>query len=1116
MDSSSAGKDAAKMSRDEVLAVVKDILATLEKSSIVPQGVPDKILRFWTRYKEEATEYDTEFLHKYREDMDTSMIFAGLFSAVTATVASMTIPDLSPNPADTTNALLQNIWMSVNHTSGAAPSTAPLPTWNGPPASVIWVQCLLYTSLACSLFAALGAVLGKQWLNRYNSVDEHGSLEERCRTRHRKFTAMEEWHFRRVLEALPVLLQLSLLLFGLALSAFMFTRQLAIAIVLTFANLIGAGFYFTVVTQSVRFDSSPFQTPLSDLLRRTPTYAARSRKAVFQYWQGSSARKHALEWGSKIGSSSARCARAVMETLSRTVRPLGTSILFAARLVRRMRSAITALVRGSRTATGDTTVVDRDAEQAVALAHRSPPAIADHTSPQSASHPDSFFRTVRETFRNGSTSLTRLLPTKGPGGTHIVPRVSATSGSDPARETALAVLWLLDATTDPVVRTDILLAVHLMEWPMDLRKKLCTGDRLDFLLQQVVACFRFKTADNSAWLPTTHERRASELCAAFLFLYWELRILDQQASREWCSGSGGLFAVEYQLTIVRAMCAYKNGKPHGDAAVVFYLVYLTFTVDQSFSRQSDSTLYVPKRCSSTTTNTEFLCTRTLLYLAYVSALEGLPAKQSDVLKGIAHHLSRETSHETVAVSLIATAVLCCKGHGARLYQNSDVFDRDHALTYASALLDAISAELEHFILPGLQPRWHENMDHIVSVLERGVGTLHVLRTAEVSFRLFDVCRNGFSVWRHRYDIASVIHIFPRLLELAVSIPSIAETFNLESKFIPNVMWRPPSPFDWHAAWLLDFLGHLHRHSTQSDQELTRRGTLSALLVLAKTRLTDLLKDDKLMAALTWVNASTTPAIPPERDDHATEQHEYTRVSLQAVAMALLHSLIKIVTDSSPRLIIASQKIRLMNNLVVHPETLQTQLFPSQQNPLHDCIVQRDALFLKIVWRLSYVDRDIWLNDMENDPFVRSWVHIAGRYSLANPELRSLESYLPFDHITPLLACNRVRRPTEKVWGDQVVRVAKVGMMATWRFWRSYWDVLEHPREHHSLIAHAADFISALDPRHAPDVDLGWYLEEIQSQIKATQERKPDLSPSLQPAMDAVVKKRMEIKQLASQ
>lgn len=58
-----------------MLAVVKDILTTLEKSSIVPQGVPDKIVRFWTRYREEAAEYDTEFLHKYREDMDTSMIF---------------------------------------------------------------------------------------------------------------------------------------------------------------------------------------------------------------------------------------------------------------------------------------------------------------------------------------------------------------------------------------------------------------------------------------------------------------------------------------------------------------------------------------------------------------------------------------------------------------------------------------------------------------------------------------------------------------------------------------------------------------------------------------------------------------------------------------------------------------------------------------------------------------------------------------------------------------------------------------------------------------------------------------------------------------------------------
>ncbi|TCD70758.1 hypothetical protein EIP91_001787 [Steccherinum ochraceum] len=67
-------EDARRPNRDEVLAVIKDILTTLEKSSIVPQGVTDKIRQFWTRYKTAAEEYDAEFLQRYREDMDTSMM----------------------------------------------------------------------------------------------------------------------------------------------------------------------------------------------------------------------------------------------------------------------------------------------------------------------------------------------------------------------------------------------------------------------------------------------------------------------------------------------------------------------------------------------------------------------------------------------------------------------------------------------------------------------------------------------------------------------------------------------------------------------------------------------------------------------------------------------------------------------------------------------------------------------------------------------------------------------------------------------------------------------------------------------------------------------------------
>ncbi|TCD68770.1 hypothetical protein EIP91_009783 [Steccherinum ochraceum] len=1067
MDDSSPGKDSAKLSRDEVLAVVKDILATLEKSSIVPQGVPDKILRFWTRYKEEATEYDTEFLHKYREDMDTSMIFAGLFSAVTATVASMTIPDLSPNPADTTNALLQNIWMSVNHTSGAAPSAAPLPTWNGPPASVVWVQCLLYTSLACSLFAALGAVLGKQWLNRYNSVDEHGSLEERCRTRHRKFTAMEEWHFRRVLEALPVLLQLSLLLFGLALSAFMFTRQLAVAIVLTFANLVGAGFYFTVVIQSVRFDDSPFQTSLSDLLRRTLIYGARSCMGVADHWQKSSARRYALAWGTKFRSSCARCGKAIMGAMMRMARPLAVSALFFANSVRCMGHAISPLVFGPRTAMNGAVPSDRDPEDA--LTHNLSSTNADEITQSSASHPDFSLGTIRGALKSGFTSLMRLLSNKSTRHSDAGLRVRAghERGADESRDTAIALLWLLDATTDVMVRADAMQVVPLVEWPMDLRMRLCTTDRLDFLLQQVVASFP-KGADGKAYLPGTHEQRTTGLCAAFLFLYWELRILDWKRWAKWGSSSGTYFAKDH-TDIMEALSRYMNMEH--ESATILYFTSLTLRVDLPLSSRSTSYQWL-SRWSSTTIGIQALCTRTLLYLAQSSIHPSqvirykLPPRYSVPLGAIARHCMLETSEETSAASLIATAVLCCPVEGPD--HPNGMMDYGRAAFEPFHIFVCMDGLLNWMVAAPMTPDTFVSLETIISgtsnivcVLENAVGALRVLHNTRVADKLLSVCQAIFSVWSHRDDFDSVVHLLLRLLKIVVSSSSTSVALEigkvaygpLEMSSFSNTeltelrskgwqaKWQPRGqsrgsqlPATWkadrnlhaewlpwgsHTEWLLEFLALLHHGpAQQQDDELMLRGTLNVLHILGRIHRTDLIDDDRLTVALSWATARSTTR-SSEGDGRIVESSEVTRVLLQVVTLALLDSLtVAALPEGSSRLITAAQQSQHVCSTVLYPDKPLVGTVMSKHSfqetmgisPTVTCIIfERDKRFLSLVYHFSSVDRVDWLNDMRNDAYVRSWTAI--EFVDRRRKLGGLASVMLFKLVYTLYPL-RGREPTQ--------------------------------------------------------------------------------------------------------
>ncbi|KAJ7439241.1 hypothetical protein FB451DRAFT_941253, partial [Mycena latifolia] len=117
---------------------------------------------FWNAYKTVADEYDKEFKDKYGTDLDTSLIFAGLFSAVSSAFIIQIQPELQPDPNDTTQALLRLLIHTVNASIFTEPEIQ-IAQWTGPPSVIVAVQILLYASLFSTLLAALLAVLGKQW-----------------------------------------------------------------------------------------------------------------------------------------------------------------------------------------------------------------------------------------------------------------------------------------------------------------------------------------------------------------------------------------------------------------------------------------------------------------------------------------------------------------------------------------------------------------------------------------------------------------------------------------------------------------------------------------------------------------------------------------------------------------------------------------------------------------------------------------------------------------------------------------------------------------------------------------------------------------------------------------
>jgi hypothetical protein len=238
--------------------------------------------RFYKNYGDVAKEYDDDYLKKYREDLETTLLFvgsvspydehvliryqAGLFSAVTSAFIIQVGSSLQSDPGDETAALLRVLIYKIDNTTFGN-EVPPLPQWNGPPPAMVHVQAILFASLATSLLAALLAMLGKQWLNRYDSSDLRGSAMERSHNRQRKLDGLVAWYFDYVMESLPLMLQVALLLLGCALSRYLWEVSTIVASVVVGVTSIGDLFYLFIVIAGSIYDNCPYQTPVSLSIR---------------------------------------------------------------------------------------------------------------------------------------------------------------------------------------------------------------------------------------------------------------------------------------------------------------------------------------------------------------------------------------------------------------------------------------------------------------------------------------------------------------------------------------------------------------------------------------------------------------------------------------------------------------------------------------------------------------------------------------------------------------------------------------------------------------------------------------------------------------------------------
>ncbi|CAE6437805.1 unnamed protein product [Rhizoctonia solani] len=225
--------------------------------------------RFWKSYQDEAIVQDNEFVKDRGDNLDTMLVFAGLYSAILTAFLIDSTALLQQSPADITNALLLNIAQSQwRIETGNVDSSVPsiqLPSFERPAVARV-LNCLWYVALMLSLAAAMLAMLAKEWLAAYTAYETRDPCMFALK-RQQRFNAFRSWGAITFIDWIPILLHISLLLFTLGLIIQMWSIDSVVATTITSVSLAAAAFYLCTVALGAILDFCPYQARVSAYAR---------------------------------------------------------------------------------------------------------------------------------------------------------------------------------------------------------------------------------------------------------------------------------------------------------------------------------------------------------------------------------------------------------------------------------------------------------------------------------------------------------------------------------------------------------------------------------------------------------------------------------------------------------------------------------------------------------------------------------------------------------------------------------------------------------------------------------------------------------------------------------
>ncbi|KAL4252144.1 hypothetical protein ABKN59_001708 [Abortiporus biennis] len=219
----------------------------------------------WSKVASLVRQYDESRVKDVKEDIDTLLVFAGLFSAVVTTFIVQLYQTLQEDPADTTSQVLMHISQQLGSLSlnpGFVNSTIPPigPVQFQRPDFAVLVNILMFISLVLSLITASLGILVKQWLREYMAQDGLSPIGH-IRIRHYRNQGLVKWRVFEIAALLPLLLQLALIFFLVGLCRFLVSVDLVVGYIVT---SVVAFFLFTFIATTLGPTLSlqcPYKTP---------------------------------------------------------------------------------------------------------------------------------------------------------------------------------------------------------------------------------------------------------------------------------------------------------------------------------------------------------------------------------------------------------------------------------------------------------------------------------------------------------------------------------------------------------------------------------------------------------------------------------------------------------------------------------------------------------------------------------------------------------------------------------------------------------------------------------------------------------------------------------------